>query len=128
MKVTTKTLGLLFFVALGGAAIALGGAHLMGYFGKTVIIQEQSVPPVHRTNLGTTSAAIPLIPKFLMSAILYLLILMCSNSLSITFSLSLNVTSIYLILSFLLDVCKFYCYISSSGIVVITTCSYGNIL
>jgi S1-C subfamily serine protease len=59
MKVTTKTLGLLFFTALVGAAVALGGAHLMGYSGKTVIIQERSAPPIHRTNLSTTSAAIP---------------------------------------------------------------------
>lgn len=59
MKVTTKTLGLLFFTALVGAAVALGGAHLMGYSGKTVIIQERAAPPVHRTNLSNTSAAIP---------------------------------------------------------------------
>lgn len=59
MKVTTKTLGLLFFTALGGAAIALGGAHLMGYSGKTVIIQEREAPPAQRTNLSAAAAAMP---------------------------------------------------------------------
>ena len=59
MKVTTKTLGLLFFTALGGAAIALGGAHLMGYSGKTVIIQEREAPVAQRTNLSAGAAAMP---------------------------------------------------------------------
>ncbi len=59
MKVTTKTLGLLFFTALGGAAMALGGAHLMGYSGKTVIIQERGTPPTQRTNLSAATAAMP---------------------------------------------------------------------
>ncbi len=59
MKVTTKTLGLLFFTALGGAAIALGGAYLMGYSGKTVIIQERDAPVAQRTNLSAGAAAMP---------------------------------------------------------------------
>ena len=60
MKVTTKTLSILFFSAIGGATVALGGAYLTGYTGnKTIIIQEQSAPPVYRTNMSAATSGIP---------------------------------------------------------------------
>ena len=60
MKVTTKTLSILFFSAIGGATVALGGAYLTGYTGnKTVIIQEQSAPPVYRTNMSAATSGVP---------------------------------------------------------------------